>query len=78
MTKFIVYKVAMQRTNIKFISTGYNTWEMIKKDKVVSVKVTSVHVMCFLVYSEFNKSTIEIGLCIQFFAKLVPNNAIFH
>ena len=66
-------------TNTKFTSTAYHTCEMVKKREVVPTKVNSVYVMRFstLQSSQF-KNLIDIRLCVQFFAKLFPNIAIFH
>ena len=49
-----------------------------KKCKVVQIKVTSAYVICFLVYSEFNRSSIEIKHCVWVFAGVLPNIPIFH
>ena len=74
-----LYKVAVQCTNIKFTSAAYSTSKMVKRCNVVSIKVTSVHVMhSFSVYSEFDTNSVEIDFCVQFFARLLPNTDIFH
>ena len=73
--KPIVYKVAVQCTDMKFTSAAYNTREMVKQREVFLLKVT---LCCFSVYDEFNSNSIEIGLCVQLFAKLLPDITIFH
>ena len=50
---------------------------MVKKRKVVPIKVTSDTLCALSVYSEFNRNSMEIGLCVQFFAQLLSNTAIF-
>ena len=61
----IVHKVVMQGTDIKFISIAYNACEMAKQRIVIPIKVNSIY--AFSVYSEFNRKSIEMGLCVQFF-----------
>ena len=75
----------MQCTNMKFTSLAYNTCEMVKNRKVVSIKVTSVYVMSFFSLQQninsvgiFNRNSIEIGVCVQSFVKLLLNTAIFN
>ena len=72
--KLIVYKIAMQCANVKFTSAAYDTCGVVKKRKVVPMKVISVNVTRFLVNSEFNRHSIEIRLCVQFFAKPLPEH----
>ena len=48
----------------------------IKVHKVDPIKVTSVY--AFSVHSEFNRNSMEIGICVQFFATKLPKIASFH
>ena len=77
----MMYKVAIQCTNIKFESTAYNILAklVVRKRKVVPIKVTSVEVIYFFSLQRTQEKFYRNGTYIQFFfAKLFPNIANFH
>ena len=56
----------------KFTSTAYCTCKMAKAQGRFSKSDLSMRYVFFSIYSELNKNSIEIALCVNFYAKLLP------